>query len=162
MSCGVVDEVALDVVTGADVRGVSSGDLYAVYVGAVSVAAVLSSKGDRCGLYAGADWGIVGAYDGGGLGGCVLAFATGCGGGAWTAWGVGVSEGVGNCVGETGLDGEGDAVGVWIGCGNADAIGGTCGRFCVEEVALVVIRIWLLDTVMREGCSMSITVDCAT
>ena len=57
-----MDEVALDVVTGADVRGVSSGDLYAVYVGAVSVAVVMSSKGDRCGLYAGADWGIVGAY----------------------------------------------------------------------------------------------------
>jgi hypothetical protein len=33
---------------------------------------------------------------------------------------------------------------------------------CVVEVALVVIWIWLLVTVMREGCSMSITMDCAT
>jgi len=33
---------------------------------------------------------------------------------------------------------------------------------CVAEVAWVVIWIWLLVTVMREGCSMSITVNCAT
>ena len=54
-----LDEQALDVVV-AVARGVSSGDLYPVYVGAVS-GAVASSKGDCCGLYMGGGLGIDGS-----------------------------------------------------------------------------------------------------
>ena len=55
-----VDEAALDVVA-VVARGVSNGDLYAVYVGAVSGAMVLLSKGDCCGLYMGGGLGIDGS-----------------------------------------------------------------------------------------------------
>ena len=104
-----LDEQALDVVA-VVVWGVLNGDLYAVYVGAVSVATVSLSKGDCCGLYAGGCFGIDGSYAGGGNGGSVRAFATGDG--DWVGVGVGI------CVGDTGLgDNVGDAVGVWIGCG---------------------------------------------
>ena len=70
---GSVDEAAWDV-AGADGRGVSNGDLCAVYAGAVSAAVVRalsssSSKGDSGGLYARGGSGMVGTYDGGGCGG---------------------------------------------------------------------------------------------
>ena len=54
-----LDEQALDVVA-VVVRGVSNGDLYAVYVGDVS-GAVASSKGGSCGLYMGGGLGINGS-----------------------------------------------------------------------------------------------------
>ena len=95
---GPMDEAALDVVAGV---GLSDGDLYPVYAGAVAGAL---SKGDWNGAV------IVGSYVGGGgiCGGVVRAFATG----------VGVGVGVGDCELR-----EEDAVGVWIGSG------GMCGRF---------------------------------
>ena len=55
-----LDEQALDVVA-VVVRGVSNGDLYAVYVGDVSVAVASLSKGDCCGLYMGGGLGIDGS-----------------------------------------------------------------------------------------------------
>jgi hypothetical protein len=55
-----VDEADLDVVA-VVARGVSNGDLYAVYVGDVSVAVASLSKGDCCGLYMGGGLGIDGS-----------------------------------------------------------------------------------------------------
>jgi hypothetical protein len=55
-----VDEADLDVVA-VVARGVSNGDLYAVYVGDVSVAVASLSKGGCCGLYMGGGLGIDGS-----------------------------------------------------------------------------------------------------
>ena len=67
-----LDEQALDVVA-VVVWGVLNGDLCAVYVGAVSGAVALSSKGDCCGLCIGGGLGFDGTYVGGGVGGSLRA-----------------------------------------------------------------------------------------
>ena len=108
---------------------------------------------------------VVACMVGGGLygvaGGSVLAFAIVAGDG-WVSLDADESD----TVGEWLCCGVWIGCGVWLGCGVSIGCG-ACGRLCVVEVALVVVAlvvilILLLVTVMREGCSMSITVACAT